>query len=403
MSSATANGIHHPQTNGHDSQQDQNNFNIDQIAADFDLAGQDECNSSARMFERTRIQVLADERGHVQKKTFTKWVNSHLTRVGCRITDLYTDLADGRMLIRLLEILSGERLPKATRGKMRIHCLENVDKAIMFLQEQHVHLENIGAHDIVDGNSSLILGLIWTIILRFQIQDITIEEYESTETKSAKDALLLWCQMKTADYPNINVRNFTTSWKDGLAFCGLIHKHRPDLIPQFKTLTKDNPNHNLQLAFDICEKRLGISRLLDPEDINVEYIDEKSIITYIVTLYHYFSKMKNDSVQGRRLAKVIGSALDSEKMAHEYERLVSDLLAWIDQTIRILNDRQFPNSLARVQDKLVEFNRYRVMDKPARFAEKGNLEVLLFTLQSKERANQQIPYQPREGKMISDI
>ncbi|CAF4780427.1 unnamed protein product, partial [Rotaria sp. Silwood2] len=114
-------------------------------------------------------------------------------------------------------------------------------------------------------------------------------------------------------------------------------------------------------------------------------------------------KMKNDSVQGRRLAKVIGSALDSEKMANEYERLVSDLLIWIEQTIRTLNDRQFPNSLIRVHEKLVEFNRYRVMDKPARFAEKGNLEVLLFTLQSKERANQQIPYQPREGKMISDI
>jgi len=147
MSSATANGIHHPQTNGHNSQQEPNNFNIEQLGTDYDLAGQDECNSSARMFERTRIQVLADERGHVQKKTFTKWVNSHLTRVGCRITDLYTDLADGRMLIRLLEILSGERLPKATRGKMRIHCLENVDKAIMFLQEQHVHLENIGYVD----------------------------------------------------------------------------------------------------------------------------------------------------------------------------------------------------------------------------------------------------------------
>ncbi|CAF0846792.1 unnamed protein product [Rotaria sordida] len=403
MSSATANGIHHTQANGHNSQKDQIQFNIEQLTADFDLAGQDECNSSARMFERTRIQVLADERGYVQKKTFTKWVNSHLTRIGYRINDLYTDLADGRMLIRLLEILSGERLPKATRGKMRIHCLENVDKAIMFLQEQHVHLENIGAHDIVDGNSSLILGLIWTIILRFQIQDITIEEYESTETKSAKDALLLWCQMKTADYPNVNVRNFTTSWKDGLAFCALIHKHRPDLIPQFKLLTKDNPNHNLQLAFDICEKRLGISRLLDPEDVNVEYVDEKSVITYIVTLYHYFSKMKNDNVQGRRLAKVIGSALDSEKMANEYERLVNDLLAWIEQTIRVLNDRQFPNSLIRVHEKLVEFNRYRVIDKPARFADKGNLEVLLFTLQSKERANQQIPYQPREGKMISDI
>lgn len=53
---------------------------------------------------------LSDEREAVQKKTFTKWVNSHLSRVSCRITDLYMDLRDGRMLIKLLEVLSGERL-----------------------------------------------------------------------------------------------------------------------------------------------------------------------------------------------------------------------------------------------------------------------------------------------------
>lgn len=46
----------------------------------------------------------------MQKKTFTKWVNSHLARVSCRITDLYMDLRDGRMLIKLLEVLSGEKL-----------------------------------------------------------------------------------------------------------------------------------------------------------------------------------------------------------------------------------------------------------------------------------------------------
>lgn len=53
---------------------------------------------------------LPDEREAVQKKTFTKWVNSHLGRMTCRIGDLYTDLRDGRMLIRLLEVLSGEQL-----------------------------------------------------------------------------------------------------------------------------------------------------------------------------------------------------------------------------------------------------------------------------------------------------
>ena len=114
-----------------------------------------------------------DEREAVQMKTFTKWVNSHLLRQGFRVSDLYLDLRDGRMLLKLLEVLSGDNLPKPTRGKMRIHCLENVDKALTFLQEQLVHLENIGALDIVDGNPSLTLGLIWTIILRFQIQVIT--------------------------------------------------------------------------------------------------------------------------------------------------------------------------------------------------------------------------------------
>ncbi len=63
-------------------------------------------------------------------------------------------------------------------------------------------------------------------LFEFQIQDITVEEAGSSETKSAKDALLLWCQMKTAGYNNVNVRNFTTSWRDGLAFNAIIHKHR---------------------------------------------------------------------------------------------------------------------------------------------------------------------------------
>src|SRR5437870_13056985 len=80
-------------------------------------------NSSSRLFERSRIKALADERESVQKKTFTKWVNSHLIRANQGISDLYIDLRDGRNLIKLLEILSGERLPKPTKEKMRIHCL----------------------------------------------------------------------------------------------------------------------------------------------------------------------------------------------------------------------------------------------------------------------------------------
>ncbi|KAE8607778.1 hypothetical protein XENTR_v10011283 [Xenopus tropicalis] len=349
-----------------------------------------------------RFKQLQDEREAVQKKTFTKWVNSHLARVTCRISDLYNDLRDGRMLIRLLEVLSGEQLPKPTKGRMRIHCLENVDKALQFLKEQKVHLENMGSHDIVDGNHRLTLGLIWTIILRFQIQDISVETEDNKEKKSAKDALLLWCQMKTAGYPNVNVHNFTTSWRDGLAFNAIVHKHRPDII-DFDTLKKSNAHHNLQNAFNVAERELGLTKLLDPEDVNVDQPDEKSIITYVATFYHYFSKMKALAVEGKRIGKVLDQAIEADQLIENYEGLASELLQWIEQMIITLNDRKLANSLSGVQNQLQAFNTYRTVEKPPKFTEKGNLEVLLFTIQSKMRANNQKVYTPREGKLISDI
>lgn len=61
--------------------------------------------------------------------------------------------------------------------------------------------------EIVDGNLKMTLGMIWTIILRFAIQDISVEEM------TAKEGLLLWCQRKTAPYKNVNVQNFHTSFK----------------------------------------------------------------------------------------------------------------------------------------------------------------------------------------------
>uniref|UniRef100_A0A2K6U8P0 Spectrin beta chain n=1 Tax=Saimiri boliviensis boliviensis TaxID=39432 RepID=A0A2K6U8P0_SAIBB len=362
----------------------------------------DNDSSSARLFERSRIKALADEREAVQKKTFTKWVNSHLARVTCRVGDLYSDLRDGRNLLRLLEVLSGETLPKPTKGRMRIHCLENVDKALQFLKEQKVHLENMGSHDIVDGNHRLTLGLVWTIILRFQIQDISVETEDNKEKKSAKDALLLWCQMKTAGYPNVNVHNFTTSWRDGLAFNAIVHKHRPDLL-DFESLKKCNAHYNLQNAFNVAEKELGLTKLLDPEDVNVDQPDEKSIITYVATYYHYFSKMKALAVEGKRIGKVLDHAMEAERLVEKYESLASELLQWIEQTIVTLNDRQLANSLSGVQNQLQSFNSYRTVEKPPKFTEKGNLEVLLFTIQSKLRANNQKVYTPREGRLISDI
>uniref|UniRef100_A0A1I8JGM1 Spectrin beta chain n=1 Tax=Macrostomum lignano TaxID=282301 RepID=A0A1I8JGM1_9PLAT len=396
-----------------------------------DLSDFDSANSTAKLFERSRIKALADEREAVQKKTFTKWVNSHLTKESLQVDELYLDLRDGRLLLRLLELITGDQLPRPTRGRMRIHCLENVDKALAYLSDQCVHLENMGAHDIVDGSARLTLGLIWTIILRFQIQDVVFDRRDfsvastavpymsaapaglaystpsagrvsSGDSRLAKDALLLWCQMKTAGYANVNVRNFTNSWRDGLAFNAIIHKHRPDLI-DYNALSKSQPLANLENAFRVADQRLGLARLLDPEDVSVDQPDERSIMTYVVTYYHYFSKLKDETVQAKRLKKVLNEAQESDSLIDQYERLTSDLLAWIEQTVELLNDRQLANSVPGIQAQLQSFSTYRTVEKPAKFTEKGNLEIQLFTIQQKMRANNQRPYFPQEEKMISEI
>lgn len=113
-----------------------------------------------------------DEQERVQKKTFVNWINSYLAKRNppLRIEDLFYDLRDGTKLIALLEILSGERLPmEKSRNMKRPHFLSNANTALQFLASKRIKLVNINSADLVDGKPAVVLGLIWTIILYFQV------------------------------------------------------------------------------------------------------------------------------------------------------------------------------------------------------------------------------------------
>ncbi|KAM4903269.1 dystonin [Sylvia borin] len=312
--------------------------------------------------ERAVLRI-ADERDKVQKKTFTKWINQHLMKVRKHVNDLYEDLRDGHNLISLLEVLSGDTLPRE-KGRMRFHRLQNVQIALDYLKKRQVKLVNIRNDDITDGNPKLTLGLIWTIILHFQISDIHVTG--ESEDMSAKERLLLWSQQTTEGYAGIRCENFTTCWRDGRLFNAIIHKYRPDLI-DMNTVAVQSNLANLEHAFFVAEK-LGVARLLDPEDVDVSSPDEKSVITYVSSLYDAFPKVPEG---GEGI-----SANDVEVKWVEYQNMVNYLMQWIRHHVTIMSDRTFPNNPVELKALYNQYLQFKETEIPPKETDKSKIKHL---------------------------
>ncbi|KAM4725474.1 microtubule-actin cross-linking factor 1 isoform 3-T3 [Anableps anableps] len=312
--------------------------------------------------ERAVVRV-ADERDRVQKKTFTKWVNKHLIKVRKHITDLYEDLRDGHNLISLLEVLSGVTLPRE-KGRMRFHRLQNVQIALDFLKQRQVKLVNIRNDDITDGNPKLTLGLIWTIILHFQISEIYVCGESADLT--AKEKLLLWSQQATEGYPGLRCTNFSSSWSNGRMFNALLHRYRPDLI-DMEAVSRQSNRENLEQAFEIAES-LGVTRLLDAEDVDVSSPDEKSIITYVSSIYDAFPKIPEG---GEGVA-----AQEVDQRWSEYQSRFSSLLQWSRQHTAIMTKKNFPQNPVELKALYNEYIHFKETEIPTREAEKAHIEHL---------------------------
>ncbi|KAM6280743.1 dystonin isoform 6-T6 [Porphyrio hochstetteri] len=309
------------------------------------------------------LERYKDERDKVQKKTFTKWINQHLMKVRKHVNDLYEDLRDGHNLISLLEVLSGDTLPRE-KGRMRFHRLQNVQIALDYLKKRQVKLVNIRNDDITDGNPKLTLGLIWTIILHFQISDIHVTG--ESEDMSAKERLLLWSQQTTEGYAGIRCENFTTCWRDGRLFNAIIHKYRPDLI-DMNTVAVQSNLANLEHAFFVAEK-LGVARLLDPEDVDVSSPDEKSVITYVSSLYDAFPKVPEG---GEGI-----SANDVEVKWVEYQNMVNYLMQWIRHHVTIMSDRTFPNNPVELKALYNQYLQFKETEIPPKETDKSKIKRL---------------------------
>ncbi|XP_067006854.2 EH domain-binding protein 1 [Anabrus simplex] len=119
------------------------------------------------------------------------------------------------------------------------------------------------------------------------LQQETGKSPKLKETTPGQD-LLEWCKEVTRNYPGVKVTNLTTSWRNGMAFCAVVHHFRPDLI-EFDSLSAYDVRGNCKKAFDAGEA-LGIPRVIEPADMDVLAVPDKlSVMTYLYQLRAHFT------------------------------------------------------------------------------------------------------------------
>jgi len=334
------------------------------------------------MSEETKQPVEQAQWVLIQKKTFTKWMNAHLRKKHFPpVTDVQTEFDTGRNLMNLINSLYDIDIPKhKANPQMLPHKLDNISQAFDMMDKAKIKTNFLKPNHLTEHDLKMILGMMWSIILDYQIKGISVEEL------TAKEGLLLWCQKKTEGYPNVKVDNFHTSFKSGLAFCALIHRFRPDLL-DFYALDPTQIEKNLTLAFDVAEKELGIPRLLDVEDMLTEKPDEKSVMTYVSEYFHKFSSMEKLLEFANKVKKFCEVNKIVTEGKAEYDTKSVKHVDWLNSHLAILEDKgKVVDSVDALKTLLYKEKEFSI-EKARYFAEKLQLQGTFSLVDTNIRAN----------------
>ncbi|CAH2009126.1 unnamed protein product [Acanthoscelides obtectus] len=169
------------------------------------------------------------------------------------------------------------------------HCTEALDQLESLVEENENDLSKSSSHSSIPVNRPVhVSGNI-----NLKLQPLDFKEHIETPKNQQKLAtpgqdLLEWCTEMTKDYPSVKVTNLTTSWRNGMAFCALIHHFKPELI-DFESLSPHDVKRNCKVAFEAGDK-LGIPRIIEPSDMHMLAVPDKlAVMTYLHQLRAYFT------------------------------------------------------------------------------------------------------------------
>lgn len=140
------------------------------------------------------------------------------------------------------------------------------------------------------------------------------------ESQVHPDILLFWLKQQVTLYDTVHITDLTSSFKDGLALCAIIHRYRPDLI-DFHSLKPDETVQNNQRAFDILEKELGIAPIMTGAEMEeIDLPDQMLMVSYLSQIYEAFRR-EIPHIQHPRLAEEEIIAAEPENMLEKVKNL----------------------------------------------------------------------------------
>jgi len=232
--------------------------------------------------------------------------------------------------------------------------------------------------------------MVFTIILDYAARGF------GGAASEVKRALLEWVNKKTDGYERVNppgVTGFTKDWRSGLAWCALIHKHRPDLLDYSQCLNQSN-KENLELAFSVAEKDLGIPRLLDVDDCDVEMPDEKSVITYTMEYFFRFASEGLKEAAAAQAAEWLKFLRDIFARQNDYERRARILINWVKASRNAWDGYNFGDTIDQATQAFNDLRNFVTREKPPKEGEKMDLEALYAEIQTTLKVNGLAPYEP---------
>jgi len=336
----------------------------------------------------------------VQRKAFTHWANTYLSRRGITLDNIEGGFKSGVNLVHLLELLARQDMDFKfyKTPKLKIHMIENCNMCLKWLKTHNVPNITISAENLVDGDTKMVLGFCWVLLRHFR--------FGLDKDTSFEDALLKWVKEQLSDYDDIEITNFKTSFCDGRALLALNHKWDNEIV-NYKTFDKGDPVKTIATALKLAEDHMKVPSLLDPKSLSQGDTKEKQVILYVSLIFNAFqAELEKRRLAGESQAKAL-SLREQLKLAQDENAAMKDTLRALQEKVDVLTrlleqETKEKDALAALKEQLLRDKEALEKETADLRAEKANLLNQINT-SKKERERLEAEFNEAQQKAAASM